>query len=148
MRPLLFDESQIVAAPPAAIWRLLADATTWRTWWPRCLDARTKDRKLLHDGTDLVLLVRPSWLPLRFHARVEAVTEPKLVIWTSRRGGLVAQHSFHLEARTAAGTRVQEQLAWTGPAVVLLRLLGQVEPYRRMLRANLRGLKQLAERLV
>lgn len=147
MKPVHFEESILVAAPAPFVWRLLADSTTWRTWWTHSLDARTADRKPLADGSQLTLLLRPSWAPLRFRARVEAATADRFLLWASQGAGLRVQHAWHLEAR-AGGTFVRQQLTLAGPGLWLLYGLGQVGPLRRMLRDNLRGMKKLAERMI
>lgn len=144
---LTIEESGLIAAPPAAVWRLLADPTTWRLWWRACLEAETKDRKALRDGSELVLVLKPSWLTLRFRPRVEVAQPERALIWVGTGGGVTGRHAFYLDT-VPNGTRVRQREDFTGWGVPLLGLLGMTSATRRMFRDNLRGLKQLAERSV
>ena len=143
--PLAIDESIVVAASPEAVWRLLEDPSTWSTWWPACVEARTVDRRLIRDGSSLELALRPSFLTLRFRAGVEAATPGRHLIWVGRGGGVTARHAFYL-SRRPDGTQVRQHETFTGPGLAVMRLCGQVAATRRMIRESLTGLKRLAER--
>ncbi len=143
--PLVIDESIAIAAPPEAVWRLLEDPASWKAWWPACVEARTVDRRAIRDGSVLELALRPSWMTLKFKPRVEAATPGKHLIWVGQGGGVTGRHAFYLDRRPD-GTLVRQQETFSGPGVLVMRLLGQVEATRRMFRDNLKGLKRLAER--
>jgi hypothetical protein len=144
---LTIEETILVAAPPEAVWRLLADTHSWRLWWPACLEAESKDRKLLRDGSEFRLLLRLGWLNFRVHPRVEAATAPRSLVWTGTGAGITGRHAFYLDAKPA-GTFVRQQETFTGPGLVLFRLLRLDRATQRMFHANLRGLKRLAERAI
>lgn len=144
---LSLDETIHVAAPPEAVWKLLADPNSWRLWWPGCLQAETRDRKTLHDGSELTLVLRVGWLTMKLKPKVDAATPPKTLVWTGRGAGVTGRHAFYLETRPN-GTFVRQQESFDGPGVLLFRLLGLDRSTRRMFQANLRGLKRLAERAV
>lgn len=143
--PLEIEESIAVAAPPEAVWRLLEDPTTWKTWWTACREASTADRRPLHDGSQLELVLRPSWLTLRFRPRVQAATPPRYLLWIGTGGGVTGRHAWYLDRRPE-GTLVRQQEVFSGPGVLAMRLLGQAAATRRMFHESLRGLKRLAER--
>jgi len=144
---LTIEETVLVGAPPEVVWRLLADTTTWRVWWPACLEVAARDRRPLHDGSELDLLLKPGWLALRFRPKVLAVTENRALIWQGPGGGVTGRHAFYLEAKPA-GTFVRQREDFEGLALPLFRLLGFPAATRKMFKENLRGLKKLAERSV
>lgn len=141
------DETILIAAPPETVWKLLADPRSWRHWWPGCLDAETKDRKTLHDGSEIALRLRFGWLVVPLRPRVDAATPPKSLVWTGRGFGVAGRHAFYLEAKPS-GTFVRQQETFHGPAAALYRLLGLERLTRKMFRANLRGLKRFAEQKI
>lgn len=142
---LTIEETILVGAPPEVVWRLLADTTSWRVWWSACLEVAAKDRRPLHDGSELELLLKPGWLALRFKPKVLAVTENRALIWQGQGGGVTGRHAFYLDAKPA-GTFVRQREDFEGLGLPLFRLLGFAGATRRMFRDNLRGLKKLAER--
>lgn len=144
---LTIEETLLIGAPPEAVWRLLADPTTWRLWWPACLEVAAKDRRPLHDGSELDLLLKPGWIAMRTRPRVDVVTENRALIWTGSGAGVSVRHAFYLDAKPA-GTFVRQREDFEGPLLPLFRLLGTAGATRKMFRANLRGLKKLAERSI
>lgn len=139
------DESIAVATPPEQIWRLLEEPATWSTWWPACREARTADRRALHDGSRFELTLRPSWMTLRFHSLVGAATPARYLHWEGHAPGVVVRHSYYLERRPD-GAQVRLQVTLGGPGALALRLLGQTSALQRSLRESLKGAKRLAER--
>jgi uncharacterized protein YndB with AHSA1/START domain len=139
------EESTLAGAPPEAVWRLLQDPNGWRVWWPACLEVEAKDRRPLHDGSELRLVVKPSWIAIRFQARVEVATPPRALIWLALGAGLSARHAFYLEARPS-GTLVRQRQDLSGWGLLPFRLLRLDVATRRMFRDSLKGLKRLAER--
>jgi hypothetical protein len=139
------EETVHIAAPPEAVWRLLVDTHSWRLWWPACIEAETKDRKNLHDGSEFLLRLKLGWLQTKLWPRVDAATPPKLLVWTGRGFGLTGRHAFYLDAKPN-GTFVRQQEGFDGPGLVLFRILLLDRATRKMFQANLRGLKRLAER--
>ncbi len=144
---LTIEESLLVGSPPEAVWRLLADTTTWRLWWPACLEVAVRDRRPLHDGSELDMVLKPGWIAMRFRPRVDVATENRALIWTGRGAGVTGRHAFYLEAKPA-GTLVRQREDFEGPLLPLFRLFGMVGSTRKMFKANLRGLKKLAERSI
>jgi uncharacterized protein YndB with AHSA1/START domain len=147
MSGLTIDETILIAAPPEAVWKLLVDPNTWRHWWPGCLEAETKDRKMLHDGSELALRLKLGWIVLRTRPKVDAATPPKSLVWTGRSAGVIGRHAFYLDPKPS-GTFVRQQQTFHGPGLVIYRLLRLDRAAQRMFHANLRGLKRFAERAV
>ena len=123
----------------------LAASPSWRVWWPGCLEVAATDRRPLHDGSELKLVVRPSWIPIRFAARVEVATAPRALIWLARGAGLMVRHAFYLEGRPN-GTLIRQREDLSGWGLLPFRRLRLDGATRRMFRDNLKGLKRLAER--
>ena len=145
MSLLTIEETILVAAPPESVWKLLTDLHTWRLWWPNCLEAETRDKKTLHDGSEFMMRLRLGWLNTRFRPRVNAATAPKHLVWTGRGAGVTGLHVFFLDPKPN-GTFVRQIENFDGPGLLLFRLLRFDHATRRMFKANLRGLKRLAER--
>ena len=141
------EETIQIATAPEVVWKLLVDTHTWPHWWPGCLEAETKDRKQLHDGSEFTLLLKLGWINFRVQPKVNGATAPKSLVWTGRGAGVTGRHAFYLDARPA-GTFVRQQETFHGPGVLPFRLLRLDHATRRMFHANLRGLKRLAERKV
>ncbi|MFN7941881.1 MAG: SRPBCC family protein [Thermoanaerobaculia bacterium] len=139
------EQSIHVGAAPETVWRLLADCGTWRLWWPGLVDASTADRKPLRDGSRLRLAVALRGITFNFKSEVSVATPPRILIWVARSLGVTGQHAFYLEARPD-GVAVRQIETLQGPGSPLFRLLGFGGATSAMFRANLRGLKRLAER--
>ena len=142
---LSIEETILIAAPPETVWRLLTDLHTWRHWWPGCLEAEAGDRKKLHDGSEFKLVLRLGFLNLKFRPRVAAASVDKSLVWSGRSAGVVGRHAFYLEAKPN-GTFVRQQESFHGGGVLFYRLLRLDRATQRMFRANLKGLKRMAER--
>jgi hypothetical protein len=143
--PLQIEETIQIATSPEIVWRLLADPRTWQHWWPGCRSAETRDRKTLHDGSQLDLALHLGWLTVQFTARIEAATPQRALIWVGRGSGVTGRHAFYLDARPN-GTFVRQQESWSGAGLLFFRLARFDAASRRMFQQNLRGLKKLAER--
>jgi carbon monoxide dehydrogenase subunit G len=143
--PLRIEESIHIAAGPEIVWRFLADPRSWQHWWPGFREGETKDRKALHDGSELKLGLHLGWVTIRFAVRVEAMTPPRSLLWVARGAGVVARHAFYLDARPN-GTFVRQQQDLSGAGLLFFRLGRFDAATRRMLQQNLRGLKRMAER--
>jgi uncharacterized protein YndB with AHSA1/START domain len=143
--PLAIEETTLVGAPPEAIWRLLEDSYHWNLWWREVLESEPLDRKPLHDGSRLRLLVQPSWIPIRYRPVVEVATPNRALIWSAPGGGMTTRHAFYLEPKPN-GTLVRQRQDLSGWGLLPFRLLRLHHATRRMLHDNLRGLKKLAER--
>ncbi len=139
------QESILIAAPPETVWRPLADPYTWPTWWPGCRDAAAKDRKPLHDGSELRLVLRLGWITMPLAPRVEIATSGRALVWVGRGAGLTGRHAFYLDPQPN-GTLVRQHESFSGPGLLLFRLLRLDVATRKMFRANLKGLKRTAER--
>lgn len=142
---LEIEESIHIAAPPESVWRFLADPHSWPHWWPGCREALTKDRKTLHDGSELTLVLHVGWLTLKLKARVETATPQRALLWVSKGGGLAGRHAFYLDVKPN-GTFVRQRATFSGAGALLFRLLRLDVATRRMFQRNLRGLKRFVER--
>jgi uncharacterized protein YndB with AHSA1/START domain len=141
------EETVHVAAPPEAVWKLLVDTHTWRLWWPGCVEAESRDRKLLRDGSRFSLRLKLGWILFAVSPKVEAATPPRSLVWSGTGAGLTGRHAFYLDARPN-GTFVRQQESFSGPGLFVFRLLRLDRATQRMFHDNLRGLKRLAERAV
>ncbi len=139
------EESIHIAAPAETVWRFLADPHSWTLWWTGCREALTKDRKTLHDGSQLSLALRLGWLTLKLKARVETATPQRALLWVMNGGGPAGRHAFYLDAKPN-GTFVRQRATFSGAGALLFRLLRLDRATRRMSQRSLRSLKRIAER--
>jgi hypothetical protein len=142
---LRIEESIQIAAAPEIVWKFLADPRSWQHWWPGCRGAETKDRKALREGSLLVLALHLGWMTWKLTVHIEAATANRSLAWVGKSGGVTGRHAFYLDARPN-GTFVRQQENFSGPGVLLFRLVRFDAATRRMFKQNLRGLKRAAER--
>jgi hypothetical protein len=140
------EQSVNVATDREVVWRLLIDPTTWKTWWPDCIDASAVDRKMLHEGSKLELALQPKQVKYTFNPEVDLTSEGKNLSLTHRSLFVQWTVSWHLQD-LANGTRVTARGAFTGLGTALKGLFHQDDTVRFSLHSNLRGLKRLAERM-
>ncbi len=90
-----------VAAPPRAVWALLADASRWPQWYTACQWVRDSATGPLPAGATF------GWKahPVALHCAVAASVPGKLFRFTAASRGLHADHAFTL-SETPQGTRV------------------------------------------
>lgn len=90
-----------MAAPPRAVWALLADASRWPQWYTACQWVRDSATGPLPAGATF------GWKahPVALHCAVAASVPGKLFRFTAASRGLHADHAFTL-SETPQGTRV------------------------------------------
>ena len=129
------------------VWRLLENPAAWKTYWPDCVDAISKDRKLLREGSELELVVQPGGRNYTFHPEVDLVVPGKTLSLTHRGPFLQWTVAWYLDD-VETGARVKVQGAFAGVGGFLMRLLRRDDSVRFSLHGHLRGLKKLAERML
>lgn len=107
MRPLTLRSSLVVAAPPEAVWAVLADVPRWPEWCPPV-------RRVTHfDGLEVgrrmayVLGMGPG-IPVSFDVELQIVEPPHRLQWTSTKWwGVRGTRCFEIVA-TSEGTEVSD----------------------------------------
>ncbi len=135
-----------IAAPPETVWPLLIDPTTWKSWWPDCQAATTRDHRNLREGSQLEVVLQPKHGKATFTPRVDLITEHKTLTMTARGALLQTSVSWHLHG-VDMGTRVTIHGAFAGFGATVMKLFGSADTAQFSLHGNLRGLKRVAERL-
>lgn len=141
------EQSVNVATEREVVWRLLIDPTTWKAWWSDCIDASAVDRRMLHEGSRIELVLQPKQLKHTFFPEVDLTSEGKSLSLTHRSAFVQWTVRWYLQ-ELESGTRVTAHGAFTGLSTVLTRFFHQDDTVRFTLQSNLRGLKRLAERMV
>ncbi|NJL29174.1 MAG: hypothetical protein HC897_15480 [Thermoanaerobaculia bacterium] len=141
------EQSVNVATERDVVWRLLIDASTWKTWWSDCVDATAADRRTLHEGSKLELALQPKQLKYTFYPEVDLTSEGKSLSLTHRSLFVQWTVSWFLQD-LETGTRVTARGSFAGLGTLLPRIFHQDDTARFSLNSNLRGLKRLAERMV
>jgi uncharacterized protein YndB with AHSA1/START domain len=112
---VIVTRSRTVAAPPEAVWAVLADARRLARWWPR-----TERVKSVTDDGWTTVLRSPRGRAVRADWRLEAQERPQRRAWAQELDGTPfakVLHERRVEARLApvdGGTRVTLELRQRG----------------------------------
>ena len=136
-----------VAAAPETVWGLLVNLESWKTWWGECTFARTDDKRTLHEGSKLELVLQPRHRKMTFRPYVDMISEGRTLSLTLISPLLKSTVVWTL-AEGPSGTKVSIRGVFTGFEVWVLGLIGGNMVYQTSLYSNLRGLKKLAEKMV
>jgi len=136
-----------VASAPETVWGLLVNLASWKTWWKECVEAQTDDTKTLREGSQIELVLHPRHRKVTFRPHVDMMTEGRTlsltqispwikgtVVWSVNEGPM--------------GAKVSVRGVFTGFQIWLMGLLGQNTIFQSALYSNLRGLKNVAEKMV
>ncbi len=145
---LKLEVSKVVAAAPATVWQLLDRPTTWKAWWEDCVEAIAIDRKGLHQGSRIELVLKPGYRRVSFQPEIELYTENKMMCLVEKTSLIDASLTFYLQQDRDGGTQLRCQLSFGGPYAVLVWLLRQEDLVRISFDRMARGLKRMAERMV
>lgn len=106
--PIRSSRSMVVAAPPAVVWRLLADVTHWPSWQPAITDVRA-------DGPARAGS-RFAWTDggVRITSRLALAHAPDRLAWTGRAAGLTAIHVWTLAPLSGGRTLVRTEESMAG----------------------------------
>lgn len=134
-----------VFAERETIWELLGDASTWSSWWPDCVIAKTHDGKTLREGSQLELVLRPRHMKLTLRPEVSLCTEHKTLSLVHQSAGIHSMCSWQL-TDLADGVRIDAQVVFNGLFPFLVTIAQQSSVVRFSLANNLKGLKRASER--
>lgn len=82
-RPFHFVSDWSAAAPPAAVWEVLADVDGWPQWWPGIESARTQDREAAAaPRRAIVVVLSPLGYRLRFTLELTRSEAPHRAAFT------------------------------------------------------------------
>ncbi len=139
-----YEESIDIDAPPADVWRVLADLERWPEWTPSMREVRP----LSGDGGEGGLTVggkvrvRQPKLPTVTWT-VDEVEPGRSFSWRSDSPGMASRAEHRIEP-TGAGSHVVLVLEQTGPFAGVTGLF-YARLIRRYVRAEAEGLKKRAE---
>lgn len=106
------ENTILLLAPPARVWRVLVDVDRYRDWHPHTgLESDPADPKKL-----LYTYWRPSWADpvISAGARVVCLKRPSDFAWrVGIKGLLQIEEGFHLE-KSPEGTRLTHRLSYSG----------------------------------
>lgn len=143
---IIVEDAIHVTAAPSAVWRLLTDASSWKTWWKDCREARTHNLRPLREGSKLVVALQPRHRQFELTPEVDMITDGKLIRMTHHGSLLRGTVTWYLD-ESDRGTRVRVEAVFKGFGATLMRLVRQDDLIRFALRNNLRGLRKMAERI-
>lgn len=99
-----------VPAPPASVWKVLADIASWSEVYPELHD-------VVLDGpmaAGSALSFRAG--PARIKARIDVADEPRLLAFTGKGMGATSTYVFRIEPADA-GSRLRAEQSMSGAAV-------------------------------
>lgn len=137
--------SKKVFAEREIIWELLGDPSTWSGWWGDCVHAKATDGKILREGSQLELVVRPRHMKMTLNPVVDLCTEGKILSLTHHSMGIHSTCVWQL-TDLPDGVRIDAQIVFNGLVPFLVTISQQSSVVRLSLGNNLKGLKRAAER--
>jgi hypothetical protein len=144
--PVTTEVRTAIATAPLAVWGLLVDTKSWKTWWPAVRDARTFDFKPLHQGSRFEVTLQLGRMEATLAPRVTLAAEGKALTWEARWAGVPVKQEWFLDQKPE-GCRATVRLQLVGTGGTLLRLVRLDRRWLLMIDEQLRGLKRIAERL-
>jgi uncharacterized protein YndB with AHSA1/START domain len=136
--PLVWRAEIDVAAPPEAVWELVAGIERWPSWNPDVKSAALEGG--LAPGSTFRWKAGPGTIV----STLRHVDPPQEIAWTGKTMGIAAVHVYRLEPRDG-GTHVVSEESWAGLPVRLLP--GRMaKTLQTGLEAGLSHLKSAAER--
>jgi uncharacterized protein YndB with AHSA1/START domain len=143
---IALESRQPVATSPTAVWGLLIEPRSWKSWWPAVRDARTYDFKPLREGARFEVTLQLGRMTSTITPRVVLCAEGKALTWDARWLGVPLHQEWFLEPRQD-GCRVVLRNRFRGAGTLVLRLFRLHHAWDRMSGEQVRGLKRVAERL-
>ena len=138
------EVSRKIYADSDAIWELLADPTSWSSWWTDCEAARSVDGKVLREGSGLEVVLQPKIMKLTLTPEVGLLSERKLLSLTHRSAMIHSTVTWQL-AEKKEFVVVTADIVFNGVLPFLIAISQQSSIVRFSLTNNLKGLKRAAE---
>lgn len=144
---IVVEHSTNIASAPETVWGLLINVSSWHTWWKDCVEANTADFKMIHEGSEISMVMQPKHQKMTFQPVVDLCTEGKVLSLTHR--SLTIQSTVVWTLKSGpTGARIHIRGVFAGVSVFFMRLLRQDDIFHFSLHGNLRGLKRMAERMI
>jgi carbon monoxide dehydrogenase subunit G len=125
-----------IAAPPDAVWRVLADVERWPEWTPSMRSVKLEGGRPLSVGARAKLAVAGALISTTWE--VTSLGAGRSFIWESAQPGMRTIAGHYIE-RTDAGSRVRLTIDMSGALATLM------SPY--LVRVTRRNVSQEAEGL-
>jgi len=137
-----YTHSIEIAAPPAAVWRVLSDLRRLPEWYYPSRRAELPDDSPLAPGKQFHLTIRTAvGIMVPAPGEIVAVDPERMLKWRGRSSGIAATATWRLEPG-GAGTRLTHEFAGSG-WMMLLSVLSGNAPKTAARRLN--GLKRVVE---
>lgn len=144
---VVVEKTVNIASAPETVWSLLVNPGSWKSWWPDCVEAHAMDHRMLHEGSEIELVLQPKHRKMTLKPVVDMITEGRTLSLT--------HHSVLLQGTVIwslnegpTGVRMGVRGVFKGFQVWLMGLASQNDIFRFSLYSNVRGLKKTAERMV
>ncbi|MBI3744875.1 MAG: SRPBCC family protein [Chloroflexi bacterium] len=152
---LIVEESVVVQADAAKVWRVVTELQGWPRWVPGCRKARAGKGTPWEQGFRFEFDARPWWPSSRVKATVTDVATRRGVVWDVRGGGVMAQQrvalaedgtSTKVTLRTVAGGHAPGFSPFDLVAALRSKYQSDVERLREASQKFLAALKAEAEK--
>ena len=131
-----YEQTIDIAAPPDAVWRVLADVERWPEWTPSMRSVKLESDGPFAVGSRAKLGVAGA--PMSSMWEVTSLGAGRSFVWESAQPGMRTIAGHYIEA-TDAGSRVRLTIDMNGPLATLM------SPY--LMRVTRRNVTQEAEGL-
>lgn len=143
----IVEKSAQIESAPETVWGLLINVSSWKTWWPDCIDAKTADGRTLREGSNIELVLQPRHSKLTFRPTVDMMTEGRKLSLTYLSPLMKATVTWEV-AEGPTGARILVRGVFKGFQVWLMGVLGTNHVFQTTINGNARGLKKMAEKMV
>lgn len=144
-RNIAVQESLHIDAIPERVWSIFKAVDAWPSWCPPVRRAKLLSGRLEKQGAEFEFTVKPWWTALHARATVMQSEPPHKIVWSVKKNGSYAQHSFTFEPE-GAGTKATSFEVFSGPTLWGLYLVMPPSKVRVMFQSWLGALKTEAEK--
>jgi hypothetical protein len=114
---MVIEESILINADLAKIWKTFTDLTCWADWNTVTTDAASGSGRL-EEGEKFTFCLRPFSLPITVEPKIEEVVPLKKVVWSGARFGISSRHEF-LFQQAKSGVLVTSREQFSGLPLLL-----------------------------
>lgn len=141
---MVIDEEIEIRAPLAVVWRIFSQMEAWDQWNTACRECCLLEGESMDTGACFSFKIKPWVLPLRVEPRIVECVPAERVTWEGGRLGVQASHTWQFREQNAT-VILHSVERFSGPLLVVGRLLGIPQKLHRLTREFLETLKHAAE---
>jgi hypothetical protein len=141
---MVIEESIIIHAPLAGIWKTFTDMNCWDDWNSVLKNASPGGTEIMTEGGKVRFCISPFYFPVYLEPVIKNIVPQKQVVWTSTKYGITALHAFTFE-QVEGGILATSKETFSGIPVKALGFLFPEWRLRELTVSFLKDLKAAAE---